>query len=644
MCGIAGVLDTMRATTEARLRESVEGMAATLRHRGPDASGSFVDAARGIALGHRRLSILDLSSSGAQPMRSASGRLTAAYNGEIYNWAELKGELPAGVTLRGHSDTEVMVELMSALGVEAATRRLNGMFAFAVWDSADEVLHLARDRMGEKPLYYGWRGSTFLFASELKALRAFPGFSASVDPAALSLFLRHGYIPGSRSIFAGIHKLPPGGLLTVSARAPGAGPVRRYWSLDDAVERGLADPATEDPEAAAEELDRLLRDAVRIRMHADVPLGAFLSGGIDSSTVVALMQAQSTRPAKTFTIGFESREHDETLYARSIAAHLGTEHTELRVTGADALAVVPLLPRMYDEPFADASQIPTYLVSKLARQHVTVALSGDGGDELFGGYSRYRLGARLWDRIGWLPAPLRRAAARALRAIPWRKVEAVNHRAGLLEARAFSPGHLARNAARLVAMLGARTAEELYQLLVSQWLESPVLGAPEAAKESRAEAFEDRLPACAQMMFLDAQGYLPDDIMTKVDRASMAVSLEARAPLLDHRLVEWSWRLPLNHKVRSGTSKWLLRRVLGRYVPRQLIERPKMGFGVPLGDWLRGPLRSWAQDLLAEESLRRDGLLDPAPLRARLDQHLSGEMDHDYELWNVLVFQAWLHA
>ncbi len=644
MCGIAGLIDSSPRSSSQGLRDSVGRMIATLANRGPDAGGTWVDDSKRVALGHRRLSILDLSAAGAQPMTSRSKRLVITFNGEIYNYDELKKELPLGTELRGHSDTEVMLELMAAIGVGAATRRLNGMFAFAVWDAAEQVLHLARDRMGEKPLYYGWLEGVFLFGSELRALRAFPGFRASVDRKALALYMHHGYVPGPRSIFANIHKLPPGSMLTVSTRAPGSSPVTRYWSARQAFEQGVADPLKQDMETTTEQLDHLLRDAVRIRMQADVPLGAFLSGGVDSSAIVALMQAQSTRPTKTFTIGFESKEHDESEYARAVARHLGTEHTELLVTGRDALAVVPLLPQMYDEPFADSSQIPTHLVSKLARQHVIVSLSGDGGDELFGGYTRYAWGKKIWDRIHWLPRTLRIAAGRILGSIPQAAIDAADKTTAGRISKALSIKNLGHKVKKLGSLLEADTFDSLYLQLVSQWSESPVLGTLRTARTwDLAEKSQATPDPHDQMMLLDMITYLPDDILTKVDRASMAVSLESRAPLLDHRIVEFAWRLPSDQKIHNGVTKAPLRGVLDRYVPKKLIDRPKMGFGVPIGAWLRGPLQGWAQDLLTEDALRRDGFLDPQPIRIRLEQHLAGTANHDSELWTVLMFQAWLH-
>jgi len=645
MCGLTGFVECARDRPAVELRATVTRMAETLRHRGPDAGGAWVDPAAGVAMGFRRLAILDLSAEGDQPMTSAYGRYVVVFNGEVYNFRQLRDELgAAGHIFRGHSDTEVLLAAFTAWGIEPALRRLNGMFAFAVWDRSSRQLSLARDRIGEKPLYYGWQGSAFLFGSELKALRAHPAFSADVDRDALALYLRHKYVPTPWSIFRGIRKLPPGSLLTLPFGAAGqtADPVA-YWSARDIVDRGSASPLR-DATAATAELDKLLRDAVRLRMEADVPLGAFLSGGVDSSTVVALMQAQSNRPVKTFTIGYEDSDFNEAVDAMTVARHLGTDHTELYVTPGDSMAVIPRLPSLYDEPFADSSQIAVHLVSQLAGRHVTVSLSGDGGDELFGGYNRYRWTASA-GRVARIPRPLRRAAAAILTSRPPEAWDGLLRRFGGLLPRGANQRLAGDKLYKLAGVLVLDTPERIYLDLVSHWDQpvSLVAGARELPTAITDPARWPRVPGLTEhMMYLDLVTYLPDDILVKLDRASMGVGLEGRVPLLDHRVVEFAWRVPLSMKVRDGQSKWLLRQVLYRYVPQHLIERPKMGFGVPIDRWLRGPLREWAEELLDPRRLTLDGYLDPAPIRARWVEHLSGRRNWQYHLWDVLMFQAWL--
>jgi asparagine synthase (glutamine-hydrolysing) len=624
-------------------------MSDSLSHRGPDDSGTWVENA--VALGHRRLSIIDLSPHGHQPMFSHDGRWAIVYNGEFYNYQQMRAGLEgedAGLkgSWRGTSDTEVFLEAVSRWGVDEATRRSNGMFAFALWDRREKLLHLGRDRMGEKPLYYAWLGQHFLFGSELKALRAHPSFNATIDRGALALYMRHNYVPAPYSIYQGVAKLPPASLLTISPERPGFTPEPRiYWSVRQACESGAAQPFTGSEDEALEELEELLLESVGMRMVSDVPLGAFLSGGIDSSTVVALMQAQSSQPIKTFSIGFSEEAYDEAPYAKEVARHLGTDHTELYVTPDEAMAVVPKLPQLYDEPFSDSSQIPTYLVAELARQHVTVSLSGDAGDELFGGYDRYAWGQHIWSRVGWLPYPARRLVAATLESLPQNLLSAgLKPLRRWLPEAAFrrDPGELAQ---RIAGYLKVHHPEDMYRRLVSHWRpeDSLVLGAKEPptplSDHTQWPAFTDLF---LRMMYFDLISYLPDDILVKVDRAAMAVSLESRIPLLDHRLVELAWRIPLSMKVRKGKGKWLLRRLLYKYVPPELVERPKKGFGVPIDHWLRGPLKEWAAELLSPERIRTQGYLDPQVVQQAWQEHQGRIKDWHYWLWDVLMFQLWL--
>jgi asparagine synthase (glutamine-hydrolysing) len=651
MCGFAGILERDYRTSESALRAIAARMAGTLRHRGPDDAGVWVDAAAGIGLGHRRLSILDLSSAGHQPMLSASGRHVIVFNGEIYNSLELRRELDqvtrGSLFFRGHSDTEVMLAAFDHWGVLPGISRMNGMFAFALWDRQERILYLGRDRLGEKPLYYGWIGRTFLFGSELKALRCHPDFRAEINRDALALYFRHNCIPAPHSIYEGIYKLPPATILTVTVDTPNAAAPVPYWSLKEVVERGLASPFSESEEDAVEELEALLRDAVKIRMLADVPLGVFLSGGVDSSTVAALMQAQSERPARSFSIGSYERDCNEAKYARAVAQYLGTEHTELYVTPAEAMGVVPCLPEMYDEPFADSSQIVTFLIARLARQHVTVCLSGDGGDEVFGGYNRHVWNDLVWKSIQWVPRSVRMSAARAICRVPPYRWDGLFQRLSPL-----LPPHLRHNqfghkVHKIAGILPASSPLCMYLGLVSHWTEteSLVLGAHEPETLiTRADACPHLPGLSQQMLFLDAATYLHDDILTKVDRATMAVSLEARVPLLDPRVVEFAWRLPSSLKIRNGRGKWILRRILARYVPPQLTERPKAGFSIPLDTWLRGPLRDWAESLLDAGRLRSEGLLNPRPIRQMWRDLLAGSHAWQHHIWDVLMFQAWCSA
>lgn len=642
MCGIAGYLTTY-AESEADLRRHATHMCEAISHRGPDSHGVWSNPEDRVVLGHRRLAIVDLSPQGQQPMTSKCGRYVVVFNGEIYNHAALRQEI-GNDSWRGHSDTETMLACFSRHGVRATLDRLVGMFAIAVWDRTTRRLILARDRVGEKPLYYGRLPSgDIVFGSELKALRAHPRWQAEIDRDALVQFMRHGYVPTPRSIYRGISKLAPGTMVTVaSTDAPEH--VEAYWSATKVMLDGAADALKTTPEESVSGLERVLHSAIGQQMVADVPLGAFLSGGIDSSTVVALMQAQSSRPVRTFSIGFHEEGFNEAEHAKAVAAHLGTDHTELYVTAQQAMDVVPLLPSMYDEPFGDSSQIPTHLVSHLAKQHVTVALSGDAGDELFGGYSRYAITQRLWGKLSLIPLPLRRAIAGALRSLPetaWNRLAALGP-GGLRGSNGYTRlGEKIHKGARAMC---SPAFDALYLELVSQWSDPASLvrgGTEPATVLTQADPALAALTGVPRMMALDLLTYLPDDILVKVDRAAMSVSLETRVPMLDHRVIEFAWRLPMEHKIRDGVSKWALRQVLYRHVPRALLERPKMGFGVPIDHWLRGPLREWAEALLEPRHLEAGGLLEPAPIRRAWAEHLQGVANRQHQLWNVLMFQAW---
>jgi asparagine synthase (glutamine-hydrolysing) len=650
MCGIVGFIDQAQQSDLATLETTVTCMSDRLHHRGPDSGGVWADAAAGVALGHRRLAIIDLSPQGHQPMHATNGRFVLVFNGEIYNFGALRSELHSlGHTFRGTSDTEVMLAAFSQWGIHVALARFVGMFSFAVWDRNERVLTLARDRLGEKPLYYGWMGHTFLFGSELKALRAHPAWCPSIDRDALALLVCYNYIPAPSSIYTTIRKLPPAALLSLplADTTPGTLPnPLPYWSARRAAEEGIAQPFSGSDAEAIAHMDTLLREVVAGQMVADVPLGAFLSGGIDSSLIVALMQTQSTRPVRTFTIGFHEKIYDEAAYAKAIAHHLGTDHTELYVTPDDALAVIPRLPALYDEPFADSSQIPTFLVAEMTGRHVTVSLSGDGGDELFGGYHRYSYALDIWSKFGWLPTAARYALARAILMVPVPLFNAAFSWLAPLLVRDNNPAPIGTRFHRLADILQAGSAEQMYLRMLSYWQEPDMLvpgarGVPlplhQAAHEAR------QIPDLSRrMMYIDTVTYLPDDIMVKVDRAAMGVSLETRAPLLDHRVFEYAWSLPLVMRMRSGQSKWILRQVLDRYVPHPLVERRKMGFGVPVAAWLRGPLREWAEELLSAQQLQQEGFFFAPLVRQVWEQHLAGIHDWTYHLWSILMFQAWL--
>jgi asparagine synthase (glutamine-hydrolysing) len=645
VCGISGCVDFDKRATGDELASLARRMAGALTHRGPDDSGTWVDAGAGVALGHRRLSIIDLSAAGHQPMLSPDGRFAVVYNGEIYNYLELREELLAhGHVFRGHSDTEIILAATREWGFAQALARYNGMFAIALWDTVERSIYLARDRFGEKPLYYGLAGNWLIFGSELKALRAHPSFDASIDRGALTQFLRFGYVPSPSSIFTGIRKLEASTWLRIAARSDVDRAPTPYWSLSDVARHGIAHRFDGSETEASDELERLLRDSIRLRMISDVPLGAFLSGGIDSSTIVALMQAQSDRPVRTFTIGSHDRAYDEAKMGRAVAQHLGTDHTELFVTPSDAQAVIPQLPAIYDEPFADSSQIPTFLVAQLARAHVTVALSGDAGDELFGGYTRYFWAENVWRCIRSLPSAMRTRFASGLLAVPPDRLDSLFEWLG-----GYLPPALRQNVPsdklqKLAGIMSVVDRHDLYLRLASTWKEPErvALGGCDPARMLTRDAQSLGVTEFSeQMMFADTLSYLPDDILVKVDRATMAVGLEGRVPMLDPRLVSFAWQLPAARKVRSGKGKLPLRSVLARYVPPELFDRPKMGFGVPIGSWLRGPLRDWAEGLLDETRLRLEGFFDPIPIQKMWRDHVAGRRNAQYPLWIVLMFQAW---
>jgi len=661
MCGIAGLLIPGSSDADG-ITVILQNMTRSLAHRGPDAEGYWTEGA--VALGHRRLSILDLSDAGAQPMRSESGRYVIVFNGEIYNHLNMRRDLAvdgAAPDWRGHSDTETLLAGITHWGLDETLQRAKGMFTLALWDRSEKRLSLARDRMGEKPLYWGWAGQALVFGSELKALRAHPDCPRDVCRDALAQYLRFMYVPAPRSIHPGLYKLEPGTILTVDGAPPSTPPeepirpgghhgsisIRRYWDLNADIEAGAQDQIEDEGDAVAA-LGEVLGKAAQREMISDVPLGAFLSGGVDSSAIVALMQAQSERPVQTFTIGFDEAAFDETPYAAAVAHHLGTEHTKLHVTDADARDVIPLLPDLYDEPFADSSQIPTYLVCRAARQHVTVALSGDGGDELFGGYNRYIRGPGLWKRLSKVPKPLRQVSGYAAQALPEKTWELIGGAYNRLRPGSAGISGLGTKDHRLGERLRLTDSlDDLHRNMASTWIEPETVMAGNVSEPP--SHLDDPLPAfgaddpAMRMMLQDMRSYMPDDILCKVDRAAMGVSLETRTPFLNPDVIALAARLPMAMKIRDGQGKWALRQVLYQHVPREMIERPKVGFAIPIGIWLRGPLRDWAEELLSPERLAKDGFFDPEIIRQTWAEHLSGRRDWSARIWTILMFKAW-HA
>lgn len=638
MCGIVGYWDKRGADSKI-----AEQMALSIAHRGPDSAGTWLDSTGNLAMAHRRLAILELSSAGHQPMLSPCKRYSLVFNGEIYNHLDLRAELKqqnVDFSWRGHSDTQTLLVALQHWGVEKTLKKLNGMFAFAWWDAVEKTLSLARDRMGEKPLYYGNNKGLFLFGSELKSLKAHPKFQSTIDRNALALYMRHNTVPAPWSIYQGIKKLPPAHFVVITQAGDEISEPHCYWDLAKIAEQGTNNTIT-NTQILTDELEHLLLNSVHNRMASDVPLGAFLSGGFDSTMVAALMQAQSKQAINTFTIGFNEQNYNEATHAKAVAKHLGTNHTELYVSAKEAMAVIPQLPLIWDEPFSDSSQIPTFLVSQLAKNYVSVSLSGDGGDELFYGYSRYTQGNKICSKLGFLPLPVRQIIASLMQIFPGKPIEYLIQ----FLPKSMQIPHLADRLPKLAGVVRQKTAIGCYQSLISHWKDPAqlVIGATEPRTIFNQPERQPKLTDFReQMMYLDSVTYLPDDILTKVDRASMAVSLEARVPLLDHKLVEFAWKVPISAKYRDGRGKWLFREVLYRYLPRELMDRPKMGFGVPIDEWLKGDLRDWAEALLDEKRLREEGFFNPAPIRKMWQEHINGKRRWHYYLWDVLMFQAWL--
>ena len=653
MCGIAGFINKGK-TGAAELAAIASGMAGKLAHRGPNGAGVWTDAESGIGLAHQRLAIMDLSPAGHQPMTSSCGRFVLVFNGEIYNHQKIRRELklvPASTphSFNGHSDTETILAAISQWGLECALNKCVGMFALGLWDKREHQLHLARDRVGEKPLYYGFHNGNLLFGSELKAITAYPGFKAQINRNALIQYLQYSFIPAPNSIYQGIYKLPPGCHLTLTKTLLSQQILpepQAYWSLGQVASKAQKNPFRGSEDLAVLELERLLSESISDQIIADVPLGAFLSGGIDSSTVVALMQSLSDKPVKSFTIGFSESDYDESKHAQQVARHIGTDHRELFVSPDQALDVIPNLPTIYDEPFADVSQIPTFLVSTLASKDVTVCLSGDGGDELFGGYNRHINGSSLWRKFNRIPRNIRKAASKTITKFPHKTLESAFHTANRMIPKAYQYNMVGEKIHKIAHLLSAESGDQIYNSLLSKWHESErILADTMHFNSAISNSCPSEIRTLEQrMMFMDTAIYLPDNVLVKIDRAAMGASLETRVPMLEHRLIEFAWTLPIEMNIRGNQGKRLLRKLLYRHVPATLIERPKAGFSVPIDDWLRGPLRDWAEDLLDHQKISTDGYFCPEAIKRKWDQHKSGKYNWGQQLWNVTTFQAWLRV
>jgi asparagine synthase (glutamine-hydrolysing) len=653
MCGFVGIVQQVEQNYE-QMQRNLRCMSDILAHRGPDGEGIWIDTEAGVGFGHRRLAVIDLSAAGHQPMISNSERYIISYNGEIYNFISIKKELDSAgseLSWRGHSDTEVILAAVEYWGIEKTLSKLVGMFAFSLWDKQQRILHLARDRMGEKPLYYGMNNKVFFFGSQLKAFTQHPDWQAEINRDALGLFMQYGYIPAPYSIYKNIFKLPPGTFLSIPVNtsesiANNIPEAKQYWSYLDSIVMSSDEEYRGDENGAMSELERILTRSITDQMVADVPLGAFLSGGIDSSLITALMQANSTTPVKTFSIGFKEKKYNEAQHASAVAKHLGTEHHELYLSPEDTLSMVPNIADVYDEPFADPSQIPTILLSQLARQHVTVSLSGDGGDELFCGYSRYFTDSRRWASINRLPYPARKVLSSLLLTTPYQVFNVLLYWTRLFRTPDGKKGSYASALIKLAEEMKFDHFGQFYDFRCSNWKHPTeiVLNSQPTDSMTRDLSMNSLnfSEQCRYMMSFDTQQYLPDDILVKVDRAAMSTSLETRVPLLDHRVIEFSNSLPLSMKVRNGDFKWLLKKLLYKYVPQSLVDRPKMGFGVPIGSWLRGPLTEWSQSMLNETRLKDEGYLNSALVSKKWRDHLSGRHNHQGSLWHVLMFQAWL--
>jgi asparagine synthase (glutamine-hydrolysing) len=643
MCGIAGFIGFRDNNHHDRIAKC---MGAAIHHRGPDSSGVWIEDKDQVALVHQRLSILDLSDAGHQPMISKQGRFVVVFNGEIYNHLEIRKRLN-NFDWIGTSDTETLLSAVEEWGLEKALQQFEGMFAFALWDKKKKTLTIARDRVGEKPLYYGVHNQIFLFGSELKALMKHPEFIGDIDRNSISLQMQYSYIPAPYSIYKGIKKLMPGSYIEISVSHGSCeiGVVKEYWKLADDIKKGLELERIDNEIVAIQSLDKVLSASIKDQMISDVPIGAFLSGGIDSSVVVSMMQKESMKPVKTFSIGFHEKEYNEAHYANDVAQHLGTDHTELYVTPEQAMEVIPKIPEIYDEPFSDSSQIPTYLVSELTKRHVTVSLSGDAGDELFGGYNRYLLANSTWNKINKIPNLVRKFSSKSILSIPPERLNQMFNAAKLLLPKKWDALNLGDKLHKGAAILNCNSQEELYQKLISHW--DPSLLVIDISKQDvlcmDLPGDYPEISHVEKMMALDTLTYLPDDILVKVDRAAMAVSLETRVPFLNPKVIEFAWRLPISMKIKNGETKWVLKQVLNDYVPKELTDRPKMGFGVPIDRWLRGPLKSWAESLLDESKLKQEGYFHSSLVRRIWLEHLSGKRNWQYHLWDVLMFQLWLN-